>query len=173
MLPSERFNGDSSQDGRWGPRTVPRNKLSCAEREQIVAMAARSDSAIRARIRLSLVLRRGECLTSESSVYRGLKTHDLLAHRGRATPSHRPGRSRTRCRYRVRCSVETSRVAESDSEADYYLCLLLDVFSRKAVGAEVHEQESREHSSRLIDTICHEGRREASGVLAYEITEGR
>lgn len=89
MLPSERFNGDSSQDGRWGPRTVPRNKLSRAEREQIVAMAARSDFAIRVRIRLSLVLRRGECLASESSVYRILKTHDLSAHRDRARPSHR------------------------------------------------------------------------------------
>jgi hypothetical protein len=77
VLPSERFSGDSSQDGRWGPRTVPRNKLSRAEREQIVAMAARSDFAIRVRIRLSLVLRRGECLASESSVYRILKTHDL------------------------------------------------------------------------------------------------
>ena len=32
---------------------------------------------------------RGEYLASESSFYRVLKTEQLLAHRGRATPSHR------------------------------------------------------------------------------------
>ena len=32
----------------------------------------------------------------------------------------------------------------------------MDVFSRKAVGAEVHAEESLEHSSRLLDTICRE-----------------
>lgn len=34
--------------------------------------------------------------------------------------------------------------------------LFLAVFSRKAVGADVPAEESREHSSRLLDPICRE-----------------
>jgi putative transposase len=46
--------------------------------------------------------------------------------------------------------------AESDSGQYFYLYLFLVVFSRKAVGAEVHAEESMEHSSRLLDRICRE-----------------
>ena len=41
----------------------------------------------------------------------------------------------------------------------------MDVFSRKAVGAEVHAEDSMEHSSRLIDTICH-----AEGVEKHQVS---
>jgi transposase InsO family protein len=44
-----------------------------------------------------------------------------------------------------------------------YLCV--DVFSRKAVGAEVHAEESMDHSSRLLDTICH-----AEGVEKHQVS---
>jgi hypothetical protein len=43
-------------------------------------------------------------------------------------PRTGPDRARTKCRHRVRCSVGTSRIAESDSGADFYVCLLLAVF---------------------------------------------
>ena len=38
----------------------------------------------------------------------------------------------------------------------YYVYLFLDVFSRKAVGAEAHAEESMAHSSQLLETICRE-----------------
>jgi len=41
----------------------------------------------------------------------------------------------------------------------------VEVFSRKAVGAKVHAEESMEHSSRLIDTICH-----AEGVEKHQVS---
>ena len=36
----------------------------------------------------------------------------------------------------------------------YYLYLFMDIFSRKIVGHEVHETESMEKSSNLIENIC-------------------
>ena len=47
----------------------------------------------------------------------------------------------------------------------YYLYLFVDVCSRKAVGAEVHAEESMEHSSRRIDTLCH-----AEGVEKHQVS---
>ena len=95
-----------------------------------------------------------------------LETAHLLAHRGQATPSHqaRP------CAYEVTAprtlfSWDITYVPSSLLGQYYYVYLFVDVFSRKAVGAEVHAEESREHSSRLLDTILPRGgRREASGV---------
>ena len=80
----------TAEDGRRGPRTAPRNTLSQRERDQMVAMAARPELCTASPHQIVPRLAdRGEYLASESSFYRVLKTHDLLAHRGRATPAHR------------------------------------------------------------------------------------
>ena len=47
----------------------------------------------------------------------------------------------------------------------YYLYLFVDVFSRKAVGAEVQAEASMEHSSRRINTICH-----AEGIEPHQVS---
>ena len=47
----------------------------------------------------------------------------------------------------------------------YFLYLFLDIFSRKIVGAEVHERESSELSSRLLVKIC-----ESEGVSPDQVT---
>ncbi len=81
---------ETAEDGRRGPRTTPRNKLSQSEREQMVAMAARPEFCNMSPHQIVPRLAdRGEYLASESSFYRVLKAEHLLAHRGRATPSHR------------------------------------------------------------------------------------
>jgi putative transposase len=41
----------------------------------------------------------------------------------------------------------------------------VDVFSRKAVGVEVHAEESLEHSSRLLDRICR-----AEGIEPHQVS---
>ena len=100
---------------------------------------------------------RGEYLASESSFYRVLKTEQLLAHRGRATPAHRARpRAYEVTAPRTLFSWDIPYVPSSIRGLYYYLYLFLDVFSRKAVGAEVHAEESMEHSSRLLDGICRE-----------------
>ena len=75
---------------RGGPRTAPRNTRSPRERAQRVALAARPTFCTASPPQIVPRLAdRGESLASASSFSRGLTTHDLLAHRGRATPAHR------------------------------------------------------------------------------------
>jgi transposase InsO family protein len=98
---------------------------------------------------------RGEYLASESSFYRVLKTEQLLAHRGRATPAHRARpRAYVVTAPRTLFSWDITYLLSSIRGQYFYLYLFLDVFSRKIVGAEVHAEESMEHSARLLDTIC-------------------
>lgn len=157
----------TAEDGRRGPRTAPHNKLSQGERDQMVAMAARPEFCHASPHQMVPRLAdRGDYLASESSFYRVLKAERLLAHRGRATSS---------CRARPRAyevtaprtlfSWDITYLPSSIRGQYYYLYLFVDVFSRKAVGAEVHAEESMEHSSRLIDTICH-----AEGVEKHQVS---
>jgi transposase InsO family protein len=98
---------------------------------------------------------RGEYLASESSFYRVLKTEHLLAHRGRATSSHRARpRAYEVTAPRTLFSWDITYLLSQIRGQYFYLYLFVDVFSRKAVGADVHAEESMEHSSRLLDTIC-------------------
>lgn len=80
----------TAEDGRRGPLTAPQHTLSPGEREQMVATAARPEFCNASPHQIVPRLAdQGEYLASASSFYRVLKTHELLTHRGRATPSHR------------------------------------------------------------------------------------
>ena len=149
---------ETAEDGRRGPRTAPRHTLSCAERDQMVAIAARPEFCNTSPHQIVPRLAdRGEYVASESSFYRVLKTAHLLAHRGRATSAHR---ARPRA-YVVTApcrlfSWDITYLLSSIRGQYFYLYLFLDVFSRKIVGAEVHTEESMAHSSRLLERICRE-----------------
>ena len=149
---------ETVEDGRRGPCTAPRNKLAQREREQMVAMAARPEFCnVSPHQIVPRLADRGEYLASESSFYRVLKMEQLLAHRGRATPAHRARpRAYEVTAPRTLFSWDITYVLSQIRGQYFYLYLFLDVFSRKAVGAEVHAEESMEHSSRLLDTICRE-----------------
>jgi transposase InsO family protein len=149
---------ETAEDGRRGPRTAPRNTLSQSEREQMVAMAARPECCNASPHQIVPRLAdRGEYLASESSLYRVLKTEQLLAHRGRATHAHRARpRAYVVTAPRTLFSWDITYVLSLIRGQYLYLYLFVDVFSRKIVGAEVHAEESMEHSSRLLDRICRE-----------------
>ena len=158
---------ETVEDGRRGPRTVPRNTLSPGERAQMVAMAARPEFCNTSPHQIVPRLAdRGEYLASESSFYRVLKTEQLLAHRGRATPAHRARpRAYEVTAPRTLFSWDITYLLSQIRGQYFYLYLFVDVFSRKAVGAEVHAEESMAHSSRLLETICH-----AEGIEPHQVS---
>jgi putative transposase len=81
---------ETVEEGRRGPRTAPRHTLSQGERDQMVALAARPECCtVSLHQIVPRLADRGASLASESSFSRVLKTAQLLAHRGRATPAHR------------------------------------------------------------------------------------
>jgi transposase InsO family protein len=158
---------ETAEDGRRGPLTAPRHTLSPEERAQMVAIAARPEFCQTSPHQIVPRLAdRGEYLASESSFYRVLKTEQLLAHRGRATPAHRARpRAYEVTAPRTLFSWDITYLLSLIRGQYYYLYLFVDVFSRKVVGAEVHERESMEHSSRLLDTICRE-----EGVEKHQVS---
>jgi len=149
---------ETAADGRRGPSAAPRHTLSQGERAQIVALAARPEFCnVSPHQIVPRLADRGEYLASESSFYRVLKAELLLAHRGRTTPAHRARpRAYEVTAPRMLFSWDITYLLSSIRGQYFYLYLFVDVFSRKAVGAEVHAEESMAHSSRLLDTICRE-----------------
>ena len=80
-----------------------------------------------------------------------------IRHPGSPTGGHR--------KPRPLFSWDITYVPSSIRGQYYYMYLCVDVFSRKAVGAEVHAEESMDHSSRLLDTICH-----TEGVEKHQVS---
>lgn len=94
---------------------------------------------------------RGEYLASESTIYRILKAHKMQNHRGRAKkPSTRVVTSHCATGPNQVWSWDITWVASEIKGKYYYWYMILDVFSRKIVGHEVHEAESAELASLLM-----------------------
>ena len=141
-------------DGRpHAVRPVPGHALSAAEREQIVRVAnePRFADVPPARI-VPALADEGVYLASESSFQRVLRAHGQTHRRGRAQP---PRRSRPPTTHvataprQVWCWDMTYLPAEVTGRW-FYLYLILDVYSRKIVGFEVHERDDADHAAHLL-----------------------
>lgn len=137
-------------------RPEPANRLSEAEREEIIRIANSPEFASAPPHQIVPALAdRNVYVGSESSFYRVLKSQDQQHHRGR---SRRPLKR-----------LPTTHCAEGPNELwcwditwlpttvqgmYFYWYMIKDVFSRKLVANEVHVQESAELSSKLLRRSC-------------------
>ena len=144
------------EDGRKGPLTTPGNKFSPEEREEVVTVM--NLSTYRDLPPSQIVPRLADqeiYLGSESTFYRILREEKQLAHRERSRPA-------TRKRPREHIATGPNQVYSWDITylmspvrgQFYYLYLVEDVWSRKVVGAAVHDRESSELASELIEEVC-------------------
>jgi transposase InsO family protein len=152
----QRWRGRGGGDLRCGPKREPANKLSEAERRQIVHIA--NSPAYRDLSPKQIVPQladQGRYIASESSFYRVLHEHDLMHHR-------EPSRPPTACRPRERVATGPWQVASWDitylktnvAGMFYYLYMVVDVWSRKILGWAVHAEELMDHAAALIDGIA-------------------
>lgn len=134
-------------------RPQPAHALSPQERAAILQVAnePRFAELPPARI-VPMLADEGRYLASESSFHRVLRAHGQTAHRGRAKAPSKPRQPTTHVAQgpgEVWCWDVTwlpSRV----TGRWFYLYLILDLYSRKIVGHEVHEVESAEHAAHLV-----------------------
>lgn len=136
---------------------VPANKLSEAEREAILAVC--NQPPYRSLAPSQIVPRLaddGAYLASESSFYSVLRAADQLHRRGRAKAPRTVAKPQgyTACAANQVWSWDITFLASTVRGAFYRLYLVEDIFSRKIVGWEVHEQESAEQASVLIRKAC-------------------
>ena len=135
-------------------RPAPPNKLTEHEQHRILAVCNDPEYA---RLPPSQIVPRladkGEYIASESSFYRVLKAHDQLHHRGRAkkrSQTKKPTTHIARKPNQVWC-WDISYIPSRVRGQFWYLYLILDVYSRKIVAWEVHEQESGQLATELIE----------------------
>jgi len=144
---------------------VPSNKLSDEERQAILEVCHQPE--YRSLPPSQIVPRladKGEYLASESSFYRVLRDADEVHHRGRSQAPRtapKPEGFQARGPNQV-WSWDITYLASCIHGVFFRLYLVLDIFSRKIVGWEVHESELAEHASVLIRKAClaegiHEG----------------
>ena len=145
---------DSRIEARQGR---PSNALSEEEKQSIVevcnqpAYSSLSPSQI-----VPKLADQGEYIASESSFYRVLKERQQLKHRGHTKPPqkrHKPAAYKAKGPNQV-WSWDITFLATCIRGTFYKLYMLMDIFSRYIVGWEVHEAESSELASELVEKAC-------------------
>jgi len=148
-----REGGHGKTDGRKGSRRkAPANKLSEEERKQILVVANSAEFASSPPSQIVPTLAdRGQYLASESTIYRILKAEEQQHHRGRAKkPSINVVTSHCVSEANRLWAWDITWLPASVKGLYFYWYMVLDVYSRKIVGHEVHVAESAELASLLL-----------------------
>lgn len=135
-------------------RPDPRNELSDEERATIPSLCNSTEFASLPPNQIMPKLAdKGRYLASDSSFYRILRAQGQQHHRGRARPPT-PGKSPTSYKASGPCQVCTWAITWMPGPVAglfFSLYLIVDIYSRKIVGWEVHEREGADLAATLIE----------------------
>ena len=162
------------EDGRKGSGREPHNKLPAATREQILKVVNNAEhKELSPKQIVPRLADQGRFLASESSVYRILRQEGQMKHREPSRPRQRnkpqayvargPGQVWTWDITYLRSSVRGMF---------FFLYLIVDIWSRKIVGWEIHEEESMEVSSLLMHRSCLELGVDPDGLILHSDNGG-
>jgi transposase InsO family protein len=145
---------DIRSDGRpQAVRPIPAHALSDVERARVLAVAnePRFASLPPARI-VPMLADENVYLASESTFSRILRAHGQTSHRGRAKAPKAPRPPTTHMATgprQVWCWDMTYLPAQVTGQW-FFLYLILDLYSRKVVGWEVHADDHSDHAVHLV-----------------------
>ncbi len=145
--------GEVKPDGRPDAiRPAPAHKLTQAERNELLAVVnSPAHKSLPPSQIVPALADEGRYIASESTFYRVLREESQQQHRGRSkTPTPKP--------LNTHCATGPNQVWCWDvtwlpgpaKGIFFYLYLILDIYSRKIVGWEIHEEESSELASALV-----------------------
>lgn len=172
----ERWRSGETEDARTAPRGIPRssppNKLTAEERAAVLHTV--NSAPLRDLSPNQIVPRladEGLYLASESTIYRILREEGQLSHRGRSKPPARKGGAASRSHLATGpgqvWSWDITYLRTPVRGLFYYLYLIMDVWSRKIVGARVYEVESAECSAGLFTEACRAECMDPSGIVLH------
>ena len=144
------------KDGRGQAGVSPAHKLTEAEAAQVVAYATSPEyRELSPRQIVPLLADKGIYVASESSFYRVLHERGLMTHREPSRPrkNRRPPEHVATAPNTV-WSWDITYLRSPVRGVFYYLYLVIDIFSRKVVAYEVHDAESAEVASSLVEWAC-------------------
>ena len=134
-------------------RPVPAHALTDGERQELLRVAnePRFADVPPARI-VPALADEGVYLASESSFQRVLRAHGQTRHRGRAKAPrpHRAPSTHVASAPRQLWCWDMTYLPTEVAGRWLYLYLILDAFSRKIVGFEVHDTDDSQHAAHLV-----------------------
>ncbi len=141
------------QDSRESVVKEPANKLRTEERQEIIEICNRPEYAnLPASQIVPAMADKGEYIASESTFYRVLKEVGQVNHRGRASAPRNVQKPRG-CKATGPNQVwswDITYLGTTIKGVYFYLYLIMDIYSRKIVGWEIHENESSAHAATLF-----------------------
>jgi putative transposase len=147
---------DGLVDKRPDAIRVPANKLNEEERAMILTTANSSLYRDLPPCKIVPMLAdTGLFIASESTFYRVLGEANQLTHRGRSKPyKHHKPKSFEATKANQVWTWDISYLPTQVTGLYVYLYMIVDIYSRKIVGWSVHESESSEYASHLIEQAC-------------------
>jgi putative transposase len=143
-------------DLRRGPKTEPANKLTMQEQEKVIGICTSEEFKDLPPTQIVPRLAdRGQYVASEATFYRVLKAEKLLAHRDDTKPKngHKPEEHIATAPNQV-WSWDITYLKTSVKGLFFYLYMIMDVFTRKIVGWDIHMEENSEHAAILAEITC-------------------
>jgi len=142
-------------DHRRGPRTSPANKLSDEERARVIEVANSPEFRdISPKQIVPILADRRKYVASESTFYRVLRAEGQQKHRETSRrPMVRPHAQMATAPGQV-WSWDITYLQAGVRGTFYYLYLFVDIWSRKIVGWEVHNEESMDHAAVLVRRLA-------------------
>lgn len=158
-------------DARRGPKSAPPHRLSAAEKDEVVRLvnqpAYRNLSPEQAVAKLA---GEGIYVCSERSLRRVLAERQLDRYRQRSRPAKGHNKPRQYVAHeplRVLSWDITYLRSSTVRGGFFYLYLFLDVWSRRIVGAEVHETQQAELAAGLLNKLCMENNLETEKLVVH------
>lgn len=149
-------HGTVCEDARTQRVFEPANKLTEAEREQMLALANSAEfAALPPSQFVPILAERGEYIASESSFYRVLREAWQLQHRlgSRPVKHHRPEPLKARAPNEL-YSWDITYLHTRVKGLYFYLYLVVDIYSRKIVGWCVEDSENSDTAAELVREIA-------------------
>jgi len=153
----QRWRGQGiGDDRRAGPISEPGNKLSPSERKKVLdTLNEKQWRDLSPKQIVPALADKGVYLASESTMYRLLREHGQNQHREASKPrqARKPKSLKANGPNQV-WSWDITYLKSSILGKFFYLYLIMDIWSRKIVGWNVHETEDSDLASALISAAC-------------------
>lgn len=153
----ERWEKDNIGDKRGMVEREPANQLSEEERQKIVQICCSERfRELTPNEIVPILAEEGVYIASESTFYRILREENLLAHRAESKSAQKrskPPELKADGPNQV-WSWDITYLLSNIKGKYYYLYMIEDVWSRAIVGWEIHENESSELASVLMDRLA-------------------
>ena len=148
---------EMQHDQRSGPKTQPRNALTKEERGKVLQLANSAELRDKSPKQfVPLLADRGVYVCSKSTMPRILRSEEQVQHRETSKPAEKRSRPNAFVAFKANevWTWDNTYLRAPVRGTFYYLYLMLDIWSRKIVGWEVHEEEGSSNAAKLIESTC-------------------